>query len=95
MLSDHFNLLLDVNLNELTPGLRWTENNHHEEEKEGKAKEGGRDRRVILQYHLSGRGLSKFSKGAVIQREMGCEVCFCNLISIISSVIHFPPQLIY
>lgn len=28
MLSDYFNLLLDVNLNELTPSSRWTENNH-------------------------------------------------------------------
>lgn len=72
MLSDHFNLLLDVNLNELTPGLRWTENNHHEVEKERKTREGGVGRkRLILQYRLSGRGLSKFSDGAGIQREAG------------------------
>lgn len=41
LLSDHFNLLLDVNLNELTPGLRWTENNHHRDKKGRKGKKGG------------------------------------------------------
>jgi len=33
LLSDYFNLLLDVNLNELTSSLRWTENNHREKRK--------------------------------------------------------------
>lgn len=77
LLSDYFNLLLDVNLNELTSSLRWTENNHC----------GRKERRLILQYHSSRTGLGNFSSGNVIDSEAGFAFPFLPSITIISSVI--------
>lgn len=46
-----------------------------------------KERRLILQYHLSSAGLGNFSSGNVIDREAGFAFPFLHSITIISSVI--------
>lgn len=46
-----------------------------------------KERRLILQYHLSSTGLGNFSSGNVIDSEAGFAFPFLHSITIISSVI--------
>lgn len=66
LLSDYFNLLLDVNLNELTPGSRWTENNHQGGWGAVGGKGGAQARADMAGASEVSPGLANFGNGRVI-----------------------------
>lgn len=84
LLSDYFNLLLDVNLNELTPSSRWTESNHRGG-LGGCGKKGGAQKRGWCGTSLC--GFANFCKDSVIDRGAGSAFHFPLSITIISWVI--------